>query len=90
MSDQQDVDQVDEVDPSSLGPNMWLVDEIYRQYRDDPDSVLKTYPKLGICKDPIFRLDTSFVNFETPEREADFGSKANVVVLKLHSWTRSF
>jgi 2-oxoglutarate decarboxylase len=34
-----DVDTVDHVDPSALGPNMWLIDEIYRRYRDDPDSV---------------------------------------------------
>src|SRR6266496_2648933 len=27
------------LDPSTLGPNMWLIDEMYRRYRDDPDSV---------------------------------------------------
>src|SRR5919198_129553 len=29
----------DDIDPSALGPNMWLIDEIYRQYRADPESV---------------------------------------------------
>jgi 2-oxoglutarate decarboxylase len=29
----------DEIDPSVLGPNMWLIDEMYRRYRDDPDAV---------------------------------------------------
>jgi multifunctional 2-oxoglutarate metabolism enzyme len=28
-----------DLDPSTLGPNMWLIDEMYRRYRDDPDSV---------------------------------------------------
>src|SRR5438128_1579475 len=31
--------QHDEIDPSALGPNMWLIDEFYRRYREDPDSV---------------------------------------------------
>src|SRR5205085_10593258 len=29
----------EDIDPSSLGPNMWLIDEMYRRYRDDPDAV---------------------------------------------------
>src|SRR2546427_9097924 len=29
----------DDIDPSALGPNMWLIDEMYRQYRVDPESV---------------------------------------------------
>src|SRR2546430_16260927 len=29
----------DSIDPSALGPNMWLIDEMYRRYREDPDSV---------------------------------------------------
>src|SRR5436309_1077027 len=29
----------DSIDPSALGPNMWLIDEMYRRYRGDPDSV---------------------------------------------------
>jgi 2-oxoglutarate decarboxylase len=29
----------EEIDPSALGPNMWLIDEMYRRYRDDPDAV---------------------------------------------------
>src|SRR5436189_4300009 len=33
MSGQQDFEA------SALGPNMWLVDEMYRRYREDPDSV---------------------------------------------------
>src|SRR5439155_25661133 len=49
MSEQQDID------PSALGPNMWLIDEIYRRYREDPDSVGEQWreffedfsPKLG-------------------------------------------
>jgi multifunctional 2-oxoglutarate metabolism enzyme len=28
-----------DLDPSSLGPNMWLIDEMYRRYRDNPTSV---------------------------------------------------
>jgi 2-oxoglutarate dehydrogenase E1 component len=28
-----------DIDPSALGPNMWLIDEMYRRFRDDPDSV---------------------------------------------------
>src|ERR1043166_7760935 len=28
-----------DIDASELGPNMWLIDEIYRRYRDDPASV---------------------------------------------------
>src|SRR5207237_10807471 len=26
-------------DTSALGPNMWLIDEMYRQYRENPGSV---------------------------------------------------
>src|SRR5436189_2250753 len=33
MSGQQDFEA------SALGPNMWLVDEMYRRFREDPDSV---------------------------------------------------
>src|SRR6266508_1496365 len=33
MSDHTDID------PSALGPNMWLIDEMYRRYREDPDAV---------------------------------------------------
>jgi 2-oxoglutarate decarboxylase len=29
----------EDIDPSALGPNMWLVDEMYRRYREDPDAV---------------------------------------------------
>src|SRR5438093_3830977 len=29
----------DDIDPSALGPNMWLVDEMYRRFQEDPDSV---------------------------------------------------
>jgi multifunctional 2-oxoglutarate metabolism enzyme len=29
----------DDIDPSALGPNMWLVDEMYRRFQDDPGSV---------------------------------------------------
>jgi multifunctional 2-oxoglutarate metabolism enzyme len=29
----------DDIDPSALGPNMWLIDEMYRRYREDPDGV---------------------------------------------------
>jgi len=29
----------EEIDPSALGPNMWLIDEMYRLYREDPGSV---------------------------------------------------
>ena len=29
----------DDIDPSALGPNMWLIDEMYRRYREDPDAV---------------------------------------------------
>ncbi|MDP8955566.1 MAG: multifunctional oxoglutarate decarboxylase/oxoglutarate dehydrogenase thiamine pyrophosphate-binding subunit/dihydrolipoyllysine-residue succinyltransferase subunit [Actinomycetota bacterium] len=28
-----------EIDPSALGPNMWLVDEMYRRFRENPESV---------------------------------------------------
>jgi 2-oxoglutarate decarboxylase len=31
------------VDPSELGPNMWLVDEMYRRYREDPGSVSEAW-----------------------------------------------
>jgi 2-oxoglutarate decarboxylase len=27
------------IDPSALGPNMWLVDEMYRRYRENPEGV---------------------------------------------------
>ena len=33
----------DGFDTSSLGANMWLVDELYRRYRDDPDSVAESW-----------------------------------------------
>src|SRR5436190_1754943 len=47
--------QHEDVDPSALGPNMWLIDEFYRRYREDPDSVGAAWreffegfsPKLG-------------------------------------------
>jgi 2-oxoglutarate decarboxylase len=28
-----------DIDPAALGPNMWLIDEMYRRYREDPDTV---------------------------------------------------
>src|SRR5262245_56300120 len=28
-----------DIDPSALGQNMWLIDEMYRRFREDPDSV---------------------------------------------------
>ena len=28
-----------DIDPSALGPNMWLIDEMYRRFRENPDSV---------------------------------------------------
>jgi len=28
-----------DIDASALGPNMWLIDELYRRYREDPESV---------------------------------------------------
>ena len=33
----------EDIDPSSLGPNMWLIDEMYRRYRDDPDAVSEAW-----------------------------------------------
>src|SRR2546428_12359940 len=29
----------EDIDASALGPNMWLIDEMYRRFREDPDSV---------------------------------------------------
>jgi 2-oxoglutarate decarboxylase len=29
----------EDIDPSALGPNMWLVDEMYRRYRENPEGV---------------------------------------------------
>src|SRR4051812_37543657 len=29
--------------PASFGPNAWLVDEMYEQYRDDPSSVSESW-----------------------------------------------
>src|SRR5712691_4096429 len=45
----------EDIDPSALGPNMWLIDEFYRRYREDPSSVSEAWreffedfkPKLG-------------------------------------------
>ena len=31
--------EYEDIDPSALGPNMWLVDEMYRRYRDNPEGV---------------------------------------------------
>src|SRR5919198_5939396 len=31
--------QTDGVDPPEFGPNQWLIEEMYRQFRDDPGSV---------------------------------------------------
>ena len=31
------------MDPGALGPNMWLIDEIYRRYREDPEQFTPTY-----------------------------------------------
>ncbi|HEX2089910.1 MAG TPA: multifunctional oxoglutarate decarboxylase/oxoglutarate dehydrogenase thiamine pyrophosphate-binding subunit/dihydrolipoyllysine-residue succinyltransferase subunit [Actinomycetota bacterium] len=28
-----------DIDPSALGPNMWLIDEMYRRFRENPESV---------------------------------------------------
>ena len=39
MSDRETRREHEEIDPSALGPNMWLIDEIYRRYREDPDAV---------------------------------------------------
>src|SRR5229473_2946340 len=27
------------IDPGALGPNMWLIDEMYRRFREDPEQV---------------------------------------------------
>src|SRR5687768_4133315 len=32
-----------QVDREEFGPNTWLVEELYRQYREDPDSVSETW-----------------------------------------------
>ena len=29
----------DSLDPAALGPNMWLIDEMYRRFREDPEEV---------------------------------------------------
>src|SRR2546428_2268824 len=29
----------EDIDTSALGPNMWLIDEMYRRFQEDPDSV---------------------------------------------------
>jgi 2-oxoglutarate decarboxylase len=38
-----DVDETmsgyEDIDPSALGPNMWLIDEMHRRYREDPEAV---------------------------------------------------
>ena len=31
--------EYEDIDPSALGPNMWLVDEMYRRYRENPEAV---------------------------------------------------
>ena len=31
------------LDPTEFGPNMWLIDEMYRQFLDDPDSVSEAW-----------------------------------------------
>ena len=31
--------EYEDIDPSALGPNMWLVDEMYRRYRENPEGV---------------------------------------------------
>ncbi len=54
MSDYEDID------PSALGPNMWLVDEMYRRYREDPQGVDERWreffedfrPRLGELESP--------------------------------------
>ncbi|HEX8099396.1 MAG TPA: 2-oxo acid dehydrogenase subunit E2, partial [Actinomycetota bacterium] len=32
-----------EIDPSALGPNMWLVDEMYRRFRENPQGVTEAW-----------------------------------------------
>ena len=32
-----------ELDASDFGPNIWLVDEMYRRYREHPDSVSEAW-----------------------------------------------
>jgi multifunctional 2-oxoglutarate metabolism enzyme len=49
----------EDIDPSALGPNMWLVDEMYRRYRENPDGVDERWreffedfrPRLGESED---------------------------------------
>jgi len=50
----------EDIDPSALGPNMWLIDEMYQRYRDDPDAVGPSWkeffedfhPTVGEATDP--------------------------------------
>ena len=32
-----------QLDPTEFGPNMWLIDEMYRQFLDDPESVSEAW-----------------------------------------------
>jgi multifunctional 2-oxoglutarate metabolism enzyme len=49
----------EDIDPSALGPNMWLVDEMYRRYRENPEAVDEKWreffedfrPRLGESED---------------------------------------
>src|SRR3989337_2618902 len=32
-----------QIDPDEFGPNVWLIDEMYRRFQEDPESVSSTW-----------------------------------------------
>ena len=67
------------LDPTEFGPNLWLVDEMYRQFLDDPDSVSEAWQEFfedykphsaelkGTVATPDRTGDTPHANDETPD-----------------------
>ncbi|MEX0698634.1 MAG: multifunctional oxoglutarate decarboxylase/oxoglutarate dehydrogenase thiamine pyrophosphate-binding subunit/dihydrolipoyllysine-residue succinyltransferase subunit, partial [Acidimicrobiia bacterium] len=63
------------IDPTSFGPNMWLVDEMFRQFVDDPESVSEAWQEFFEDYQP--HSQELKVKTEDGSRKADEGKRAS-------------
>ncbi|MDP3983440.1 MAG: 2-oxo acid dehydrogenase subunit E2, partial [Acidimicrobiia bacterium] len=69
----------DALDPTVFGPNMWLVDEMYRRFLDDPDSVSAAWQEFFEDYEPhspeLKRASQSDGSQKPEEPKAEGGSR---------------
>src|SRR5438094_5061109 len=60
-----------DIDPSSLGPNMWLIDEMYRRYREDPGAVSEAWKEFFEDFRPALEAGDGSTGVEAPTKAAE-------------------